>query len=205
MADPRDARFERDVLACLPALARFARSLTGDAADADDLAQETCLLAYRGYHTFRAGDDPRRWLFTICRHAFLRQHRRDAAFVELDELGDPASETLAAVYAHVAAQRDGAAARLETMDLGPAVEQAIAALPVVFRLAVLLVDVEGQTYDEAAVALGVPIGTVRSRLYRARRLLQERLFDHARDAGFRLPAPTRAVHHPPEHTDVIHA
>ncbi len=183
MADLRDRIFERDVLACLPDVARFARSLAGDESDADDLVQETFLLAYRGYHTFRAGDEPRRWLFTICRHVFIRQRQRAARFSELDDLGDPSSETMGAVYGHIAAQVDGSASRLETMDLRPAIDVAIATLPLDFRIVVVLVDLEGLSYADAADTLGVPVGTVRSRLYRGRRLLQEQLLAFARDAG----------------------
>lgn len=195
MTDLRDRIFERDVLACLPDVARFARSMAGDEADADDLVQETFLLAYRGYHTFRAGDDPRRWLFTICRHVFLRYRQRAALFSELDDLGDPSSETMRAVYGHIAAQVDGSAARLETMDVRPAIDGAIANLPLDFRTVVVLIDIEGLSYAGAAETLGVPVGTVRSRLYRGRRLLQEQLLDYARDAGIERatagnPAPT---------------
>jgi len=81
------------------------------------------------------------------------------------------------------------------LDLGPAIERAIAALPDVFRTAVVLVDVEGESYDAAAEILGVPVGTVRSRLFRGRRLLQESLIAYARDAGL-----VRADDHPPEDT-----
>ncbi len=183
MSDLRDRRFERDVLACLPDVVRFARSMAGDESDADDLVQETFLLAYRGYHTFRAGDEPRRWLFTICRHVFIRQRQRAARFSELDDLGDPSSETMRAVYGHIAAQGDGSASRLDTMDLRPAIDGAIADLPLDFRIVVVLVDLEGLSYTEAAETLGVPVGTVRSRLYRGRRLLQEQLLTFARDAG----------------------
>ena len=193
MTFPRDVQFERDVLACLPDVARFARWLTDEPSDAEDLVQETFLLAYRGYHTFRPGDEPRRWLFTICRHAFVRLQRRAARFVATDDVGDPPSETLAAVYSHLAAQQDGVAARLETMDLAAALEAAIAALPDVFRVAVVLVDVEGERYEDAAAILGVPVGTVRSRLYRGRRLLQEQLFSHARDAGLERAAGSPAA------------
>ncbi|MEO5511685.1 MAG: RNA polymerase sigma factor [Longimicrobiales bacterium] len=195
ITDLRDRMFERDVLECLPDVARFARSLARDESDADDLVQETILLAYRGYHTFRAGDEPRRWLFTICRHIFIRQRQRAARFSELDDLGDPPSETMRAVYGHIAAQVDGSASRLETMDVRPAIDNAIANLPLDFRIVVVLVDLEGLSYADAAESLGIPVGTVRSRLYRGRRLLQEQLLAFAGDAGIeraiaKVPAPT---------------
>lgn len=190
-AAERDAAFERDVLALLPDVARFARSLTRDAADADDLAQETILQAYRGYHTFRPGTDVRRWLFTICRNAFLRARRRDGRLVETAHGEDAELEALAAARGHAMAERRGETALLDRIDVGPAIRAAMDALPPAFRVAVALVDVEGLSYEEAAVVEGVPIGTVRSRLFRARRLLQERLLEHARDAGLAPPHVTQ--------------
>ena len=185
-AAERDATFERDVLACLPDVARFARSLTHDDANADDLVQETMLRAYRAYHTFEPGSDARRWLFTICRNVFLRQRERERR--QTDTADDAELETLGAVMGHVAAQRDGIDDLFDRLDLGPAIERALGELPDAFRIAVVLVDVEGQSYEEAAAVAGVPVGTVRSRLFRGRRLLQEKLLSHARDAGFAAPA-----------------
>lgn len=180
----RDAAFERDVLRCLPDVARFARGLTHDPADADDLVQETFLQAYRGYHTFRPGHDARRWLFTICRHAHTRQRTRDARLVESEDGSDAEFETLLAVRGHAAARRAGEDTLFERLDLRPAIDAALAVLPDTFRQAVVLVDMEGQSYEEAAVVQGVPVGTIRSRLFRARRLLQERLLEFGRDRGY---------------------
>lgn len=192
-ATERDAAFERDVLALLPDVARFARSLTRDAADADDLAQETVLQAYRGYHTFRPGSDTRRWLFTICRNTFLRTRARDARLVETAHGEDAELEALAAAMGHVAAQQRGEGDLFDRIDVGPAIARAMHALPPAFRVAVALVDVEGLSYEDAAAVEAVPVGTVRSRLFRGRRLLQERLFEHARDAGLVRPGrPTDA-------------
>ena len=185
----RDAAFERDVLRCLPDVARFARALTHDPADADDLVQETFLQAYRGYHTFRRGHDARRWLFTICRHVHTRQRTRDARLVESEDGSDAEFETLLTVRGHAAARRAGEDTLFERLDLGPAIDSALADLPEPFRLAVVLVDMEGQSYEEAAAVQGVPVGTIRSRLFRARRLLQERLLDFARDAGYASTHP----------------
>jgi RNA polymerase sigma-70 factor (ECF subfamily) len=191
-ADAPWAAFERLTMPFLGDVARFARALTRDAARADDLAQETYLRALRGWHTFRPDADPRRWLFTICRHTFLRTAQREARYVDAPE-DDPELDSLATALAHHAATRDGAAAALERMDLGPAIDRALGALAEHYRVAVVLVDVDGRSYDEAALVLGVPVGTVRSRLFRGRRLLQDLLFEHARDAGFRTARPTAPV------------
>ncbi|HEY0778439.1 MAG TPA: RNA polymerase sigma factor [Gemmatirosa sp.] len=180
--DP-DGEFERLTMPYLGDVARFARSLTRDAARADDLVQETYLHALRGWHTFHPGADPKRWLFSVCHHAFLRITSREALYVEAPE-DDPELESLATAVAHSRAQQSGVAEAAERMDLGPAIDRALAVLAPHYRAAVVLVDVEGQSYEDAALVLGVAVGTVRSRLFRGRRLLQDQLFAYARDAGF---------------------
>ena len=185
---PRDDRFEEEVLSCLPAIARFARSLTRDPASADDLVQETFLLAYRGYGTFRRGEDPLRWMLTICRNAFLRDEERARRFSRLDD-ADPPAEAVAAARGHMLAVQSGDVELLHRIDIGTAIDRALRDLPKDFRTTVVLVDLEGLSYGEAAAVEAVPIGTIRSRLFRARRHLQERLFAVARDAGLGAPPP----------------
>ncbi len=178
----RDATFDAEVLAALPHVLRFARSLAHDPALADDLVQETYLRAYRSWSTFRPGHDARRWLFTICRNVFLRHREREERVV--DTSGEDAElESLATAREHGAAARSGLGDLLDRIDVAPAIRAALAAVPEVYRTAVLLVDVEGESYESAAEVLGVPVGTVRSRLFRARRLLQQSLYTHAVDAG----------------------
>lgn len=177
----QDRAFERHALARLPDVARFALSLTHAAPDADDLVQETYLRAYRAWHTFLPGSDCRRWLFTICKHVFLQLQSRERRAVQLEH--DAELDTLAAVMLHVGAQGDGTDDLFDRLDIAPAIRDALAALPASFRMVVVLVDVEGYSYDDAAAVLEVPVGTVRSRLFRGRRLLQESLFAVARDAG----------------------
>jgi len=194
----RDRAFEREALAYLPDVARFARSLTHDEADADDLVQETFLRAYRAWHTFEPGSNARRWLFTICRNVFLRGLERER---RVADTGGEAVEldALAAVMGHVAAQRGGYDDIFDRIDLGPAIGRAIAELPEPFRIVVVLVDVEGESYEDAAAIVGVPIGTIRSRLFRGRRILQETLFTYARDAGYAAvlgPTPRADVPRP---------
>lgn len=178
--------FETEMLAHLPDVVRFARSLTRDATDADDVVQETYLRAFRSRHTFIAGSDGRRWLFTIARNLFLRSRERESRVVALED--EPELDAVAAVQAQAEARAAGVDPSLAHPDLAPAIAAAIAELPEPFRLVVALVDVEGLDYAEAAEQLGIPVGTVRSRLFRARRTLQEKLIAHARDAGFRPKA-----------------
>lgn len=175
------ASFDALLLPLLPRIHRYALRLTGDADEADDLVQTAYLDALRGWHTFRPGSDPARWLFTICRHAFYRRHRRRPDPVPLDA---PELESLeGTMQVREALSDQGTAAKLTAPDVQDALDAAIAALPEELRFAVLAVDVEGFTYEETAQQLAIPVGTVRSRLYRARRLLQARLLHHAEDAG----------------------
>jgi len=178
----KDDAFARDALACLPDVTRFARALTKGSADADDIAQETFLRAYRFWHTFVPGSDCRRWLFTICRNIFLRKTERDRV---VESVGDDADlEAVAAIDLHIVARDAGLDDMFVRFDLGPAIVRAIEGLPAVYRTTVQLVDVEDMTYEEVSEVLAIPVGTVRSRLFRGRRLLQEELIEYARDAGF---------------------
>lgn len=178
----RDADFDETILAALPHVVRFARSLAHDEALADDLVQETYLRAYRSWATFNPGADARRWLFTICRNVYLRHREREARVV--DTSGEVAElESLAAAMEHGQADRQGLGDLLDRIEVAPAIRAALAAVPEVYRTAAILVDVDGESYEGAAAVLGVPVGTVRSRLFRARRLLQQSLYKYAVDAG----------------------
>jgi RNA polymerase sigma-70 factor, ECF subfamily len=178
----RNAEFDAKVLAALPHVVRFARALAHDESLADDLVQETYLRAYRSWATFKPDADARRWLFTICRNVYLRNREREGRMV--DTSGEDAElESLAAAVEHGQASRSGLGDLLDRIEVGPAIRAALAAVPEVYRTAAILVDVEGESYESAAEVLGVPVGTVRSRLFRARRLLQQSLYKYAVDAG----------------------
>lgn len=177
----RDAEFEREALPWLDDVYRFALTLTRDESDADDVVQETYLRAYRSWHTFIPGTECRRWLFTICRNAFLRSRERQRPTVDLE---DGEQDALAAGSVYAAARERGYDDLYATLDLAPALRDALDELAEPFRSAVILVDVEDMTYETAAQVMGVPIGTVRSRLFRGRRLLQEKLLTVAEDLGF---------------------
>lgn len=173
--------FERQALPYLADVARFAHWLTRDAVRAADLVEETFLQALRGWHAFGDGGDAKRWLLTVCHDAFQRTTRREGR----DEAApdDPELESMATARAHRNAQQAGVVAMAERIGLGPVVARALEALPDHCRPAVVLVDLEGQTYEDAARVLDVPVATVRSRLFHGRRLLQDLLFEFARDTG----------------------
>lgn len=168
-APPEGRGLQEDAVAHLDGLFATALRLTRDRAAAEDLVQDTYLKAARFAHRFEPGTNLRAWLFTILHNTF-RNERRDAARdpVEVD------SETV-----DVAAARGPAADSPEHLlvrdILGPELQAALDAVPEAFRQAVWLRDVEDFTYAEIAEVLGVPQGTVMSRISRGRRLLLRHL------------------------------
>lgn len=177
----QDAAFEQEAIPWIDDVYRFALSLTRDESDADDVVQDTFLRAYRSWHTYMPGSDCRRWLFTICRNVFLRSRERARPTVELDATD---LDAVAAGSLYSAVVRDGFDEVFARLDLAPAIATALEKIPEPFRSTLIIVDVEDQSYESAAEVLGVPIGTVRSRLFRGRRLMQEQLLTYASDAGF---------------------
>ena len=180
----KDKRFADEALVWLPDVARFALSLTRDEPDADDLVQETYLKAYDAWNTYAVGTECRGWLFTICRNTHYRHQRRESIMQQCD---DPELEALAAAALHASAETSGLGDLFSHVDVHDALDRALAALPDQFREAVVLVDIQDHTYADAATIIGVPVGTVRSRLFRGRRLLQEALLEHAQDMGITQP------------------
>ena len=178
------AKFEAAALPFIDALYKQALHLTRNPEDAGDMVQETYLRAYRTFSSFKEGTNCKAWLFTILYSVFVNKYRKEQSepdTISIDELEEKFHRTLA--------DRDwetdfAALTRSELDWKGPEVNQALAELPEDFRSAVLLVDVEGFTYEEAAAALDCPVGTLRSRLFRARRMLFLQLHDYARKMGF---------------------
>ncbi len=194
MTGERNRDFERIALPLLPTITRVATALTGGGPDADDLVQETFLRAYRHWHTFQPGTDCKSWLSTICRHAFAEQRRRDVRSIAVE---DQELESLAAARLHSVARASGVDDMFSRLDLGPAIAKAIDMLEPHYRDVVRLADIDGFTYDEVASILDIPVGTVRSRLFRARRMLQEALIAYAVDAGYARSANPSIPSQPP--------
>jgi RNA polymerase sigma-70 factor (ECF subfamily) len=178
----RSREFEEVALVHLDALYRGALRLTQNRAEAEDLVQETCLRGFRSFHRFNPGSNCRAWLFTILRNAFLNRIRRHGQEV-LD--ADPAAWESASQSATEAAgpARHPEEEFFQTVLHGD-VDRAIRALPLAFREAVVLSDLEGLSYKEIAQVLGCPIGTVMSRLSRGRALLRQALGRLAREHGY---------------------
>jgi RNA polymerase sigma-70 factor (ECF subfamily) len=174
----------------MDALYNQALRLTRHPEDASDIVQETYLRAYRTFANFKEGTNCKAWLFTILYSIFVnkyRKHQREVDTVSIEELEQTFHRTLT----------DGdwekkfvALTRSELDWQEPELNQALAKLPEDFRSAVLLVDVQAFTYEEAAAALKCPVGTVRSRLFRARRMLFLELKDYARKIGLMREPPS---------------
>lgn len=161
--DGREELFAKYVLPEVEVLLRVARSLTRQGADAEDLVQETLLRAYRAIDRFD-GRHPRAWLLTILRNALVNQTRRRRP-EPTDDLGDRASASV----------DPGPEDVVLGSQFDAAVEAAYRGLPERFRRVVELVDLDGLSYQEASVSLGVPVGTVMSRLHRGRRRIRQQL------------------------------
>jgi RNA polymerase sigma-70 factor, ECF subfamily len=168
------ASFEREALIHLDLLYWVARRLVENAADADDLVQSTMLKAYQAWDQFERGTNAKAWLLTILRHVFVDMRRQRIARAEVTDV-----EALGPF--EVAAR--GAAADPEQAFFDSLVDidvvRAIAQLPEAYRQVFLLTHLGELRYHETAAILSVPVGTIKSRLFRARKLLQARLRDHA--------------------------
>ena len=173
MDERASAEFERAVLAHLDAAYCLARWLTRDEQAAEDLVQDSCVRALRSFGGFR-GENPRAWLLAIVRNAcysWLSKRKTAASAVEFDD----EAEAPGAAQDRAALAERGAQSR--------ALRQALEELPPEFREAIVLRELEGLSYREIAAAAGVPLGTVMSRLARARRRLERVLAPPAREEG----------------------
>jgi RNA polymerase sigma-70 factor (ECF subfamily) len=160
----RDATFEDLAIPLFDQLYNFARWLTHDTAEAEDLVQETYAKALRGFSSFRPGTNFRAWMYRILRNSFLSSRTGLKATVALDEDTDksllPVESTTPESNLIAQADRE-------------MVQQGLADLPVAFREILLLCEVEEMSYQEIAETLTIPIGTVMSRLSRARKALRD--------------------------------
>jgi len=177
-----DSRFERDVLPLLPNLYSAALRMTRNPSDAEDLVQETYLRAFRGFKGFEEGTNLKAWIYRILTNTYIniyRKKQREPVTVSGDDIED---WYLYEKLGESAVAPSAEAAIIEALP-EEEVKVALESLPEGFRLAVWLVDVEGFSYKEAAEMLGVPIGTVMSRLHRGRKSLEKALWETVRERG----------------------
>jgi RNA polymerase sigma-70 factor (ECF subfamily) len=177
-----EKRFEVEAMPLLPGLYSAAYRLTRNAADAEDLVQETYLRAFRSFHQFQPGTNLKAWLYRILTNTFINSYRkrqREPQTISDDEIED--------WYLYSKMSDEGFEPSAETAVLenlpDEDVQEALSSLPEQFRIAVLLADVEGFSYKEIAEITGVPIGTVMSRLHRGRKALEKRLWDVVKERG----------------------
>lgn len=179
----RCAIFEEEILEHVDVLHRYALRLTGDPAQAEDLVQETYVRALKRWVQLDDWYTARSWLVSILRNLYLDRYRRRVkrrariALRDLESLPEPRAA-------------DGVTAEIFDHVLDTEVDHALQILPLEFREPVLLCDLNGLSYAEAAEVLGVPLGTVKSRLYRARRILKRALYQYATTHHFIAGAAT---------------
>lgn len=179
------ARFEALAGEHLDGLYGTALRLTRNRTAAEDLVQEAMLRAWRSFHTFQPDTNFRAWLYRILMNAHFDQHRKDTRTPEIvqEEVSDSYLYTRAR---ESAALSEGGNPETLVLDriMDTEVRESLESLPLQFRTPLLLVDVEGFSYKEAAEILGIPVGTVMSRLYRGRHALQKKLWEFAKDRHY---------------------
>ena len=174
--------FQNEALPHQDALFNYALKMARNADDAQDLVQETYYKAYRSYHQFENATNSKAWMFMILKNTFINNYRkskREPAKVDYDEIED--------FYENIKSEQT----RDNNLDLefyqnllDDELSDALSKLPENMREVYLLCDLEGYTYEEIAELVNIPIGTVRSRLHRARKLLQDELFGYAKLNGY---------------------
>ncbi|BBZ33709.1 sigma-70 family RNA polymerase sigma factor [Mycolicibacterium confluentis] len=180
-------RFTRDAVPLLDRLYASALRMTRNPADAEDLVQETMLKSYAAFESFREGTNLIAWLYRIMTNAYIsgyRRRQRQPALIVTDEVAD---WQLAASFEHSPVVpktlRSAEVQALEALS-NAEIREALHRLPAQFRMAVHYVDLEGCSYREVAEIMGIPVGTVMSRLHRGRTRLRILLADLARERGF---------------------
>jgi len=181
--------FEDEALPHLDAVYRFALRLSGAPDQAEDLVQETFLRAFRSWDQYTTGTAAKSWLFTICRNVFLRSRERTQRHDEIvtENVGraGPGGNPVNPVWVSVL----GVDPEGDFFDsiVDERIVEAINELPEEYRTAVVLSDLEGLPYAEIAELMEVPVGTVKSRLFRGRRQLQRVLYEYAVEMGYIAP------------------
>lgn len=179
-----DAMFEAEMLPHIKSLYHFAFRLTGNEDDSNDLVQDTFLKAYRFFSSYEKGSNAKAWLFRILKNSFINNYRK--ASKEPNKVDYEEAET----YLNT-----GRSSYSDSIDLrekifrgliGDEVSRALNSLPVDFRIVIILCDIEDFTYEEISKIIDIPIGTVRSRLHRARKMLRDMLLDYAVSLGYEV-------------------
>ena len=167
--------FEREALPHLDLLYNYSRRMINSSADAEDLVQETFLKAFRFWDGYERGTNIKAWLFKILKNSYINRYRQENREPETVDY-DSTEKT----NDHTGVSSDAFMERMLEDDI----TKAMASLPEEFRTVVILCDIEGLVYEEIAEFVEVPVGTVRSRIHRGRRLLRAKLFEYAKKKGY---------------------
>lgn len=175
--------FEREFLPHIEALKTFAYYLTYDEEDSNDLVQDTYLKAFKFIDKYDTGTNSKAWLFKILKNAYINEYRKKNRIPDRVDFAD-------VVNYHIADEPEENSfsdLKEELFDsiMGDEVTSALSALPQEFRSVILLADIEEFSYKEMAKILNIPLGTVRSRLFRARNMLKEILEKYAKSLGYK--------------------
>lgn len=182
-AAERTKRFERDALQYMNQLYAAAMRYTKNPEDAQDLVQDTYIKAYNSFYQFEPGTNLKAWLYRVLTTTFINTYRKDQRRPQTSD-SELEDWQIAEASSHTSDQgkstEDVVLENLPDSDI----KNALAEIPEEFRMAVYLADVEGFSYKEIAEIVGVPAGTVMSRLHRGRKQLREKLTDYARERGY---------------------
>lgn len=178
----RQQEFQTEAVPHKDALYNYALKIVRNSDDAQDLVQETYYKAYKSYHQFQGGTNSKAWMFMILKNTFINNYRklkREPSRVDYDEIED--------IYENIKSEQS----KDNNLDLDfynnlfdDDLSSALAKLPEKMKEIFLLCDLEGYSYEEISEIVDIPIGTVRSRLHRARKLLQDELFGYAKVNGY---------------------
>ena len=176
--------FEQAAMPYVDSLYNTAYRMTRNSEDAEDLVQETYLKAYKYYDKFEEGTNFKAWLFKIMKNTFINNYRKKQRIPPQSDFADVEGGLESRV-------RDDATSRIKSPEeeflaniVDEQVQAAMDGLPADYRIAVILADLEGFSYKEIAEILDVPVGTVMSRLYRGRKLMEEALLEYAQEHGY---------------------
>lgn len=180
--EEKNTIFDGEFMPHIDSMYNFAYRLTFDEDDAKDLVQDTYLKAYRFINSFEQGTNAKAWLFRILKNSFINEYRKKSkqpTKVDYQEVETYYNSD----DVDYQSTTDLRAESIKDM-LGDEISNALNSLAVDFRTVIILCDLEGFTYEEMAKILDIPIGTVRSRLHRARNLLKEKLKGYAQNMGY---------------------